>query len=385
MKQRFRLAALGLAAVLCAGAVPISARAANLLWFPGDANEDGKITIQDAIVTARVTAEDDVPDDMTFSFDNADIDGDGEVGNSDILMLMRNLSDPEGYPLPDPVYETETATTTTTVTTAATTVTTATTAAPQKAEYVILDASVTIPLGAPVSEFTQTAGDCSESMTMRYKHYDLKFMTYNENTEHLLILIVSDDTILGCYAFCENVSLTVNDELDYAVTRYYDEHSEGSGKQYAALILDADYSLRVVNIEDPSNLTGFARLNYLALNAARALNGCSRLRWNETVCSVARAHSEDMAQNGYFDHKSPDGKTSAQRLLDAGIDWSSCAENIDAGYTDPFAALDGWYNSESGHRGNLLGDFTNVGIGFAYNADSQYGIYGTQDYFTGWN
>ena len=94
----------------------------------------------------------------------------------------------------------------------------------------------------------------------------------------------------------------------------------------------------------------------------------------------------EMAEMDYFDHKSSDGSKFSARLTAAGIDWQKCAENIDCGYTDPFGALNGWYNSESGHRNNILSDtYTNIGIGFAYGANSYYGYYGTQDFYKGWD
>ena len=82
-----------------------------------------------------------------------------------------------------------------------------------------------------------------------------------------------------------------------------------------------------------------------------------------------------------------ESKTAAfsDRLDKAGIDWRACAENIDCGYRDPFHALDGWYNSQAGHRETLLSTkYANLGVGFAYGANSEYQYYGTQDFYTGW-
>lgn len=88
------------------------------------------------------------------------------------------------------------------------------------------------------------------------------------------------------------------------------------------------------------------------MNTHRIQMGCAPLEWNSAVADVARAHSQDMIDRGYFAHDNPDGKSPFQRLQDAGIDYSRAAENIAYGYPTAEAVLDGWLNS-SGHRRNI--------------------------------
>ena len=89
-----------------------------------------------------------------------------------------------------------------------------------------------------------------------------------------------------------------------------------------------------------------------------------------------------MATRNYFDHINPEGERVGARLTAGGVEWYSCSENIVAGYYDPYAIANGWYNSE-GHRKNILNEkFKYMGIGFAYNENAQYRYYGTQNFYT---
>lgn len=116
-------------------------------------------------------------------------------------------------------------------------------------------------------------------------------------------------------------------------------------------------------------------------NAFRVAYGRKILTWSDTAATAARLHSEDMAQNDYFSHVNLDGKDMSDRLEDQGIDWRACAENIAGGYATGFDSFVAWVNS-SGHRNNMLsGMVTHLGIGFAYNSNSQYRVYATQNFF----
>jgi uncharacterized protein YkwD len=91
-----------------------------------------------------------------------------------------------------------------------------------------------------------------------------------------------------------------------------------------------------------------------------------------------------MANKNYFSHTNLEGVSSSERITNAGIEWRSCGENIAAGIRDSYAANNGWYNS-SGHRSNMLNtNFENIGIGIAYNKNSNYHYYATQNFYTAW-
>jgi uncharacterized protein YkwD len=97
-------------------------------------------------------------------------------------------------------------------------------------------------------------------------------------------------------------------------------------------------------------------------NAARAANGCGPVEIDDRLVAAARAHSEDMAANGYFSHDSLDGSSFSDRVLAAGYP-RPAAENIAQGQDSAQSVHDAWMNS-SGHRANILNcDLTAVGVG----------------------
>ncbi len=116
------------------------------------------------------------------------------------------------------------------------------------------------------------------------------------------------------------------------------------------------------------------------INQERADYGLPALVMDNTLRNMARAHSQDMADLDYFSHVSPEGETLADRLADAGVEYSIAGENIAYNnYPDPAAtAVEGWMNSD-GHRANILNEsFTTTGMGVAVNNDGMY--YFTQDF-----
>ncbi|HYJ88150.1 MAG TPA: CAP domain-containing protein [Pyrinomonadaceae bacterium] len=92
-------------------------------------------------------------------------------------------------------------------------------------------------------------------------------------------------------------------------------------------------------------------------NKARAENGLSVLVWDAGLCRLARAHSEDMARQGYFAHETPNGLQLKDRARAMGIQrFRVIGENIayNKGYDDPGGfAVERWMNS-GGHRANML-------------------------------
>jgi uncharacterized protein YkwD len=99
------------------------------------------------------------------------------------------------------------------------------------------------------------------------------------------------------------------------------------------------------------------------VNAERAAAGCGALSGDAALASVARAHSADMRDRGFFDHVNLDGLDPFDRAAQAGL--SARAENIAYGQPDAAAVMDAWMNSP-GHRANILDcGLTRLGIGMA--------------------
>ena len=116
------------------------------------------------------------------------------------------------------------------------------------------------------------------------------------------------------------------------------------------------------------------------VNVERAAEGLPPLSVDASLASAARAHSEDMGLQDYFSHTGLDGRSPADRIADAGYAWNYMGENIAAGQPTPEDVIDSWMASD-GHRANILNpNFCDIGVGYAYVADSTYEHYWTQDF-----
>jgi uncharacterized protein YkwD len=116
------------------------------------------------------------------------------------------------------------------------------------------------------------------------------------------------------------------------------------------------------------------------VNVEREVEGLPPLSYDTNLADAARGHSEDMGLQDYFSHTSLDERTARDRIEDAGYIGNAYGENIAAGQSTPEDVIDGWMSS-SGHRANILNlNFCDIGVGYAYVADSTYRHYWTQDF-----
>lgn len=97
-----------------------------------------------------------------------------------------------------------------------------------------------------------------------------------------------------------------------------------------------------------SEEAGFAS----SINSLRSSDGLTPLSRNSSLDSYARSWAQQMARNGSISH------SNFGSLLGP---WSAVGENVGAGgsVSAVFNALAG----SSGHRSNMLGDFTHMGVG----------------------
>ncbi|MCL4365722.1 CAP domain-containing protein, partial [Patescibacteria group bacterium] len=103
-------------------------------------------------------------------------------------------------------------------------------------------------------------------------------------------------------------------------------------------------------------------LMFELVNKERTGRGLKALVFDQKLQAVARGHSGDMFKKGYFSHYSLEGKTVADRALNASVDFLVIGENL-AYAPSVELAHKGLMNSE-GHRANILSpDFNKVGIG----------------------
>jgi uncharacterized protein YkwD len=122
----------------------------------------------------------------------------------------------------------------------------------------------------------------------------------------------------------------------------------------------------------------YERESFDLANVSRLKFGKKAFVWDDVIAGTARKHSQDMAINGYFDHKNPAGKDPFDRMEDDGIVYTKAGENIAAGQTNAIFAHNGWMNS-LGHRLGILGDTTRLGVGVYFGG--QMSIYYSQNFY----
>lgn len=112
------------------------------------------------------------------------------------------------------------------------------------------------------------------------------------------------------------------------------------------------------------------------INAKRAERGIKQLEWSDKLLSVARIHSQSMAEYDFFSHKGIDGKYVSDRADAINIgNWDSIGENIafNRGFEDPVTkAVNLWLKSPS-HFNNIMNpNWKETAIGIAIREDGSY-------------
>lgn len=170
---------------------------------------------------------------------------------------------------------------------------------------------------------------------------------------------------------------TVSSDFEYADNLYTDKND--SKKIHGVLIIKDAYSK--LQTASKAAMVGESRISFHCTNAFRVYHGLAALKWDNNASIAAQLHSQDMANNDYFAHDSQDGTKFYNRLVNQGVDYITCAENIASGYPLGFLNYNAWINS-AGHRRNILGNYTYLGVGGGYNQNSTYKCYFTQDFFS---
>ncbi len=126
------------------------------------------------------------------------------------------------------------------------------------------------------------------------------------------------------------------------------------------------------------------------INSARAANGLPALTAQGQLTEAAWQHSRDMACNDFINHTGSDGSTWYDRVSRQGYaNYNTARENIYVGSPafggTPQGAFDWWMNSQV-HRENILNPtVTEIGVAYAFNANSTYGGYYTVVFARPWN
>ncbi len=148
--------------------------------------------------------------------------------------------------------------------------------------------------------------------------------------------------------------------ISLSLSSCLDKFNEGDDSNDQEIIYDSpptnsDY-LRLMNLVNDLRLEGCEcqGVNHPATSA---------LHWNEKLAMAAQSHSDDMVENGFFSHVSPDGSTPGDRISAQGYDWTYAGENLANGFSSVDAMVDAWLDSPD-HCKNLMNpNFEEFGIG----------------------
>ena len=107
------------------------------------------------------------------------------------------------------------------------------------------------------------------------------------------------------------------------------------------------------------------------INIEREQRGIGTLAWDSRLQAIAKAHSEDMASKGYFEHTNMEGLDYRERAIAAGYrcpnpKWQGVAENLYFGggiHQRPQAAVESWLGSPGHRRAMLDTTFSKAAIG----------------------
>ncbi len=116
-------------------------------------------------------------------------------------------------------------------------------------------------------------------------------------------------------------------------------------------------------------------------NQERAKHGLPALMLDAALCQSAAAHSQDLATHNIFGHNGSNGSTVGDRIAATGYSpLYAYGENVAAGQATPEEVVVAWMNSPD-HRENILSPlYQHIGVGYAYNENSTYRHYWTQNF-----
>ena len=256
---------------------------------------------------------------------------------------------------------------------------------PVDPKHIVTAGTRKLYIGMSFEDLLEYAGEAEEILptTSGYTWYvygtkdytDYAMAGVYENKVVAICASGADFSYRGCSANGSEAAAEADDTYSINVLKDKNDNSAVYG------ILLTDKKFRVQYAETKEALAGESRVAFHMANAFRVLHGVGILTWCDNAATAARLHSEDMAAQNYVSHTSADGRLFYMRLRENGVLYSTCAENLCAGYYSGIGANNAWVNS-SGHRANLLNaNMDRCGIGFGYGADSDYRYYAVADYY----
>jgi uncharacterized protein YkwD len=128
----------------------------------------------------------------------------------------------------------------------------------------------------------------------------------------------------------------------------------------------------------PTPLPDFEQQVIDLINQERGARSLAPLHIDDRLMRAARHHSQDMAANNFVSHTGSDGSSPWDRIRREGYPLATDGVTIAAGFPDPISVVAGWRGS-SGHWSILMGDYQDIGVGYAFNTNSDFRHYWTAD------
>jgi uncharacterized protein YkwD len=111
-----------------------------------------------------------------------------------------------------------------------------------------------------------------------------------------------------------------------------------------------------------------------ATNQQRAAQGLGALALQSKLNEGAQAKANHMIANNYWAHTAPDGTEPWDFFSRAGYNYQNAGENLAYGFDASAEIVDAWMDSP-GHRANVLGNYKDMGFGYASGDSYQGGQY----------
>ena len=125
-----------------------------------------------------------------------------------------------------------------------------------------------------------------------------------------------------------------------------------------------------------TTIANLEKQGFELINQKRVEIGLEPLTWNNDCAKIARLHSENMANDHFFNHAGLDGTMVNDRADEIGLSrWRAIGENIayNFGYENPLeTAVEGWLKSPT-HRENILNNrWKESAVGIAISSDGAF-------------
>ena len=104
------------------------------------------------------------------------------------------------------------------------------------------------------------------------------------------------------------------------------------------------------------------------INQERARNGLGELKLSDKLNTSAQLKAEDMKEFDYWAHDNPNGTEPWHFFKLAGYDYERSGENLAKCWDTPEQTVKAWMSSPT-HKDNILGDYTETGLGSYYKGD----------------